>query len=156
MNAAEAQRTLAKRAAALAGEPVTFVVGDRSWKIRPRTLGVTADWHAAVAEALHRGDGSGFLRGYRRLALRFSPVELTPPAHVYQAAVDYEVGVLGKAVDRPARDARIHRRGLRIEVFRAESGTALNRPKATAVIVDALAGLERAPVKLPVVTQKPQ
>jgi vancomycin resistance protein YoaR len=140
----------------MAGKPVTFFAGGRSWQIRPRTLGVTADWHAAVAEALDRSGGSGLFRGYHRLALRFSPIEVMPETRVYEAAVDYEVGVLGKAIDRPARDARLHRRGLRIVVAPSKAGTALDRAAAYGVIVDALASLERAPVKLPVVVDQPK
>jgi vancomycin resistance protein YoaR len=156
MTTPEAQALLAKRAARMAAVPVVFTAGGRTWEIRPRTLGVTADWHAAVAAAMRRGGGTSFLRGYRRLGLRFSPVEVTPQTDVYQAAVDYEVGVLGKAIDRPARDARLHRRGLRILVDDGVDGTILKRAAAATVLVDGLAGLERKPIALPVVTQKPK
>jgi len=156
MSTAEARALLAKRAAKMAAVPVVFVAGDRRWSIRPRSLGVTADWRAAVEDARRRADGSGFLRGYRRLALRFSPVEVTPRTRVYQAALDYELGVLADAIDRPARDAKLHKRGLRIQILGGRTGTALDREAAPGVIVRALAGLTRAPVALPVLPDKPK
>jgi vancomycin resistance protein YoaR len=156
MSTDEARALLARRAAKMSGVPVVFVAGSQRWSIRPRSLGVTANWRAAVEEARRRADGSGFLRGYRRIALRFSPIELTPTTKVYQAALDYELGVLADAIDRPARDAKLHKRGLRIEIAEGRTGTALDRETAPGVIVRALAALTRAPVELPVIADHPK
>src|SRR4051794_11787615 len=54
----QARAKLAARAAALADVPVAFVANGRTWRIKPRVLGVTADWRAAVDTAVH--DGGGF------------------------------------------------------------------------------------------------
>ena len=41
------------------------------------------------------------IRGFRRLALRFFPVHVTPKVSSYEAAVNYELGVIAAKVDRP-------------------------------------------------------
>jgi vancomycin resistance protein YoaR len=155
MTAAHARAVLSGRAASLANVPVTFVLGNRSFRISPHELGVTADWRAAVAAAARNGGGFGFLRGYRRLALRFFPASFIPRAHAYDAAVAYEVSLLGAAIDRPARDARLVKHGLRVDLVHGQTGTVLERDAASRVIVRALARLDRSPVALHVLTERP-
>jgi vancomycin resistance protein YoaR len=155
MTAAHARAVLSARAARLTNVPVMFVAGTRSFRITPHVLGVTADWRAAVAAASRKGGGFGFVRGYRRIALRFFPASVTPPTHAYEAAVAYELSLLGKAIDRPARDARLARKGLRIELVQGQTGTVLDRGAASQVVVRALASLDRAPAALPVRLEQP-
>ena len=52
------------------------------------------------------------LRGFRRLELNLDPVNVTPPVSAYQAAVNYEIGLIAAKVDRPDRPARLVRRGV--------------------------------------------
>ncbi|HEY5099342.1 MAG TPA: hypothetical protein VII54_04740, partial [Gaiellaceae bacterium] len=87
----DAERLLARRAARLAGVPVTFVVGSKRVAITPHELGVSVDWHAAVASAAHAGGGFAPLRGYRRLTLRFFAGNRVPAPRVYDAALQYEL-----------------------------------------------------------------
>ena len=156
MPVVNARALLEKKAASLADVPVTFVAGGRSWTIRPSELGVTGDWRAAVAAAQSQAAGFGFVRGYRRLVLRFFPEAITPTAHAYGAAVAYKVGLLAKALDRPAHDARLVKRGLTVDLVHGRVGAVLDRAAAASVIVRALAGFARAPVELPVRTKHPQ
>jgi vancomycin resistance protein YoaR len=156
MTVAKARALLEAKAASLVNVSVTFVMGGRSWKIRPYELGVTADWRAAVDRARNDAGGFGFVRGYRRLALRVFPERVRPTAHAYGAAVTYEVGLLARAIDRPARDAKLVRHGLRIDVAHGRVGVVLDRAAAARVIVGALAGFSRAPVQLPVSATRPQ
>jgi vancomycin resistance protein YoaR len=156
MTPGHASSVLKARAAALAGVPVTFAAGGRRWRIRPISLGVTADWRDAIAAAERRGGGFGPIRGYRRILLRFSPVSLTARPRAYDAAVVYEVGLFGAAIDEPARGARLVRHGLRLELVPGRSGTTLDRTAAARVIVRALAGFDRATVPLPVRTTRPR
>jgi len=156
MTPAQARAVLSARAASLAKVPVTFVAAGRSFRLSPYELGVKADWRGAVAAASRKGNGFAVVRGYRRLSLRFSPVSLTPRATAYDAAVEYEVGVLADAIDRPAQDARLVRHGLRVSVDPGRAGTALDRDAAAATIVQALAGFDRSPVSLPVRTSQPR
>ena len=153
---AHARALLAGRAASLAGTPVTFVAAGHTWRIRPLELGVHADWRRAVDAAARKGDGFGFVRGYRRLALRLVPVNLTPQPRAYEAAVIYEVGLVAQAVDRAPRAARLKRSGLRIELVHGQTGTVLDRNRAARKVVRALASFDRAPVSLPVRTQRPR
>ncbi len=145
-----AERLLAGRAERLAGVPVTFVVGSKRVEITPRELGVGVDWRAAVTAAEHRGGGFAPLRGYRRLALRVFQRNDVPAPHVYDAALQYELGRVAKQVATLHREARLVRRGLRISVESGSVGHVLDRKAAEPVIVDALAGFSRQPVALPV------
>ena len=156
MTPVHARAVLASRAASLDKVPVTFIAGNRSWRLSPYELGVKVDWRAAVAAARRKGDGFALVRGFRRLALRFSPATVTPRVIAYDAAVDYEVGVLAAAIDRPARDARLARHGLRVVVEPGRTGTVLDRTQARQTIVQALSRFDRAPVELPVRLSQPR
>jgi vancomycin resistance protein YoaR len=151
-----ARRLLERRADRLAGVPVVFTAGDRRFRLAPRQLDVHVDWAAAVADAQRQGDGFGFVRGYRRLELQFFPEDLAPPTRAYNAAVNYEVGVLANAVNRPQRDARLVRRGLHITIAAGATGRSLDRGATRQLLISSLASFSRAPVPLPVRTNAPQ
>jgi hypothetical protein len=70
----EARRMLERRSAALENVPVTFFAAGRRWRLRPRTLGVEADWAAAV-DAARRGEPR-FLEARSRVAGERLAVEL--------------------------------------------------------------------------------
>src|SRR5581483_2231519 len=84
-----------------------------------------------------------------------SPLSIQPKPTVYDAAVDYEVGKLGDALDRPARNARIVRHGLRFEIRPGREGTAFDPAAGRRTLVRALASFDRRPVKLPVRVKEP-
>ena len=108
--------------------PVTFVAGNRTFAITPRSMGVQVDWRTAILAAAERqGGGFGVVRGYRRLELQLFPQNVSPPIHSYGAAVDYELGLLGKAVDAPHREAALVRRGLHITIAPGKTGRVLDR-----------------------------
>jgi len=152
----DARRLLQRRAAQLADTPVRFTDGTRTFSIRPMQLGVKVDWRSAVQAAQRQGQGFAVVRGLRRLKVRFFPSDLAPPTRAYGAALDYEVSLLAKAVDRAPREAALVRRGLRFEVVPAQVGRTLDRTAASDVIVRALASLDRsAPVGLPVQARTP-
>ncbi len=155
LTAARAQQVLEQRASALANVPVTFVSGGQSWQILPSVLGVGVDWAAAVDEARRDGDGFGFLRGYERLALRLYPASIDPKPHPYVSALDFEVGKLAAAIDRPARDAALVRKGGQIVTVPGQAGLALQKTAAAQTIARALSGFGRLPVRLPVQTVAP-
>jgi vancomycin resistance protein YoaR len=155
LSAADAQRLLQRRSDRLADVPVTFVFGAHRFRLTPRALGVKVDWHGAVQAAERQGSGFGVVRGYRRLEIEFFPEDLVPPIRVYDAALSYEVGLLGKAVDTPHKEARLVRRGLHITIASGSTGHILDRPAARQLIVRALASFSRAPVGLPVRVDAP-
>ncbi len=148
--AADAERLLEHRSERLSRVPVTFVFGTHRFPLTPRALGVQVDWHEAVAAAARQGGGFGIVRGYRRLELEFFPEDLVPPIRAYDAALSYELGLLGKAVDTPHKEARLVRRGLHITIASGSTGYVLDRRAARQLIVRALASFARAPVGLPV------
>jgi len=151
----DARALLERRADRLARVPVIFTAGDRRWQIRPEQLGVVVDWGAAVRTAAQEGGGFAPVRGYRRLELRFFAGDVEPSVRVYDAALQYEIGRIAAALDSRHREARLVRRGLGFQTIPGETGHVLDRGAAADVIVRALAGFARAPVGLPVRTDRP-
>ncbi|MGB8004882.1 MAG: VanW family protein [Gaiellaceae bacterium] len=146
----QARAILQSRAKALAGVPVTFRVGSRTWRLEPRRLGIEVDWGAAVDSVRRQGNGFGPLRGFRRLDLRFFGPDIAPPTQVYDAALERKLDEIAAAVNRPAREAAIVLKGLSPHIVGARMGHVLDRHAAAATIVRALASLKREPVGLPI------
>jgi len=116
LTAAQAKSQLASQAARLATVPVAFTAGGRQFRLTARQLGVVADWGAAVDSAMRDGGGVGIVRGYRRLSLELFPKDVAPPTKAYEAGLGYELQLIAKALDAPARDTKIVRRGLHITI----------------------------------------
>ncbi len=155
LSASDARRLLERRSQQLSRAPVTFSADGKPFTLTPRQVGVQVDWAAAVASAERQGGGFGFVRGYRRLEIEFFPEDVVPPTHAYDAALSYELGLIGRAVDAPHREARLVRRGLHITIASGSTGRVLDRAAARQVIVRALASFSRAPVALPVRVDRP-
>jgi vancomycin resistance protein YoaR len=152
----EAQRTLSRRADALAAVPVTFRVGSHTWQLEPRRLGIRVDWDAAVDSVRRQGGGFGPLRGFKRLDMRFFGADVAPPTQVYDAALRYWLDRIERTVDSPHREASIVLHGLTPTIVPARTGHMLDRHAAAATIVRALASLSREPVGLPVRVDRPK
>jgi vancomycin resistance protein YoaR len=155
LTAAEARAKLEHRAAALAQVPVTFTAGGHAWRVRAGSLGVQTDWDAAVKLALDQGDGLAPIRGFRRLGVRVFGADVSPPTQVVEKSLAYELGRIGRTVDRPHRDAALVLRRLQPVVVPARPGRSLDREAAGNVIVQSLAGFDRGRVALPVDTDEP-
>jgi vancomycin resistance protein YoaR len=156
MSRAQARETLEQRWQQVAKVPVRFTSGTHSYSLTAAQLGVRVDWAKAVDEAASRGDGFGFVRGFRRLKLRLFPADETSTASASASAVGYELGLMAKAIDAPHRNAQLVRRGLEFSVVPGETGRVLDRPAAAALIVSALGSVERHPVVLPVQVDAPE
>src|SRR4051794_15225714 len=156
LTAKDAKALLKGRASRLERVPVSFASGSRTFKLTARELGVEADWSSAVDAAMRQGGGVGIVRGYRRLSLQFFPQDLVPSTRAYEPALDYELGLIAKAVDTPHREARLVRRGLHITIAAGTTGRRLDRMAAAARIVHALASFSRSPVALPVQLDRPR
>jgi vancomycin resistance protein YoaR len=152
----QARSILERRADELASVPVTFRVGNRSWQLQPRHLGIQVDWGAAVDAVRRQGNGFGPLRGFRRLDLRFFGADVAPPTQVYDAALGAKLNEIAAAVNVPSREASIVLHGLRPQIVPSRIGHVLDRHAAEATIVRALASLRREPVGLPIQLEQPK
>jgi vancomycin resistance protein YoaR len=155
LTASEARERLTARAQALSEVPVTFTAAGHEWKLKPVTLGVEADWNAAVKLALQQGDGLGPLRGFRRLGVRVFGADVSPPTRVLERALAFEVARIANVVDHPHRDAALALRRLRPVVVGGRDGVELDRERAGDTIVRALAAFRRGRVALPVRVDEP-
>ena len=140
---AEALNVLETRAERVARVPVVFTAGDERFPIRASTLGVRADWSAAITSAMQESEGFGPVRGYKRLHARFFGAEVAPPVQAYSAALEYKLGRLAGEIDRSHVEAKLVRHGLSIAVVPGQSGRHLERDAAADTIVRALARLDR-------------
>jgi vancomycin resistance protein YoaR len=155
LSPAAARRELQQRWQQIAATPVAFTFGTHRFRLSAKQLGVQVDWAAAVAAARRSGDGFGFVRGYRRLALKLFPADVTPTARASDAALAYELAQISAVTDRASRDARLTRHGLRFTVVPGSSGRLLYREGAAGLIVSALVSFDRSPVALPVEVDPP-
>jgi vancomycin resistance protein YoaR len=146
----QARSELQRRFASVEQQPVAFTAAGHTFKISPAELGVQPDWTAAIAQAQHAGRGSGPLRGFRRLGLRFfgSDVKLQP--RVFQAALIYEVDRLARAIDVSHDDAKVQLRGGQPVVVPGRAGAELDQKAAGPAILAALVDFEHGSVALPV------
>jgi vancomycin resistance protein YoaR len=158
MTAAEARQALQARAARAASQPVVFVHGGERFSVVPARVGVTANWDAAIDQALAEGDGFLLFRGFKRLALRVgSGANVPASAAADEEAVARQVRRFAAEIDQPARDAALVLNGLTPAVRPAQPGLALDRDAAAAIVAEALAGFERGgPVRLPVQVTAPK
>jgi vancomycin resistance protein YoaR len=148
----EARTLLETRFDRVAREPVVFTAAGQKFPIRATTLSVEADWARAIETAANEGEGFGPVRGFKRLQTRFFGVDIVPPVQVYRAALDFKLGQLAREIDQRQVEAKLVRRGLRIEVLQGQPGRRLDRDAAAGRIVRALARLERGqPIALPIV-----
>ena len=147
----EARTLLARRAARVARVPIVFTIGEEQFPIKATSLGVEADWRAALGTAAREGEGFGPVRGFKRLQTRFFGAEISPPVQAYTKALEYKLGRMADEVDRAHVEAKLIRRGLSIVVVPGQTGLRLDREAAADAIVRALARFERgAQVPLPV------
>jgi vancomycin resistance protein YoaR len=139
-------------------DPADFVAGTKSYSLAPNQLGVQPDWSAAVAAAARAGDGFGPLRGFRRIRARVFGAEVLPELAVSNAALEYALDQIAADVNRRPRSAALVRRGLRIRIVAARSGSRLDREAAAEVVVRALGQVERtaATTALPVYVTPPR
>ena len=158
MRVSDARSLLERKATTLANKPVVFQAGARHFRIQPAELGVQADWGAAVDSAQRQGSGFAPIRGFKRLGVDVFGADVTPPTSVLTGALQYELGRIARAVDRPARDASLSLQGTRVVLVPAKTGVNLDRTAASAVLVQELASLDRSPepVDLPVRVTQPR
>ena len=150
LTAKQATQKLESRWSAANTQPGTFTAGGKTFRIPAKELSIHVDFKRAVADAMSQGGGSGVVRGYRRLTLKFSPISIDPQVEVYDAAVRYELSKIAREVDKPERDAALMWRGLHITISPGEPGLEVDQAAARRVVVNALASFARTPVSLPV------
>ena len=154
----QAVAKLEQRFSVLADDPVEFAAGDNTFSFAANQLGVDPDWRGAVRAAGRAGSGFGPIRGFRRLHTRFFGAEILPRLAVSNAALEFALDKMAERVDRPAEDAALVRRGLRIELVPEQAGQELLRDPTAQALVRALGSVERvdAPTVLPVVVATPR
>jgi vancomycin resistance protein YoaR len=135
--------------------PVSFRAAGDVWRLSPAQLGVRPDWRAAVDDARRQGEGFGPLRGFRRLDVRVFGADVAPPTTVYDTALEYVLGRIGRQVDTQRQEASLVLHGLRPEVLPGHAGRSLDRPAAATAIVRALTSFSRQPVELPLKRDAP-
>ena len=150
----EAVRVLTARAAAVERAPITFTAGGESYALSASQLGVSADWEAAVEG--RRG------RRRRRCARcvgtsdcrRASSGSMSaPPVTAYDAAVNYKLDQIAKAVARGGVDAKLVRKGLDVQVVEGQAGRKLDRSQPQPSSSSRSRGFDRGtPVALPLAT----
>ena len=130
----ERRRRAARARAARASRtcPVTFVAGTHTLPDPPRASSASRPTgRRRSSRRRRRATAWSVIRGFRRLALRLFPADVTPKVHAYDAAVDYEIGLIAGKVDRPYKPARLVRQGpARSRSSPGQAGERLDRSAA--------------------------
>ena len=150
MTPEQARSTLQRRFAATRQQPVSFTAAGNTFRISAAELGVQPDLNAAIAQAQRVGAGSGPLRGFRRLGVRFFGRDVALQPRVFAAALTYELQMLARKVDVSHEDAKLELRGGRPAVTPGRAGAELDRKAAGPVILAALVAFPQNSVALPV------
>jgi vancomycin resistance protein YoaR len=139
MTVDDALRALRQRSRTAADTPVAFVAGGQRFSFTARELGIAVDWRAAIEQARQKGDGFGPIRGFRRLALRFSGQDVALRSGASEATVASAVRAVAAKVDRRAVPATIELKGLTPSIVPGRAGQVLDRAVATRLLVSSLA-----------------
>jgi len=150
MSPEQARTELQRRFDASQQQPVEFTAAGHTFGISPAELGVQPNLNDAIAQAQRVGAGSGPLRGFRRLALRFFGSDVTPEPRVFAAALTYELQMLARKIDVLHADAKLELSGGRPVVAPGRAGAELDQRAAGTVILAALVGFPHGSVALPV------
>jgi vancomycin resistance protein YoaR len=157
MTATEAQAALEQQAAGALTEPVVFTAGGEAITLRPKRLGIQADWQSAVERAMEESSGFVLFRGFKRIALRISGSDIAPSIAASDAALVRQLDRLSSRVDRAPKEASIVLEGLEPVVVPARTGVELDREGAAAVLRSALGSFERGqPIPLPTRVAQPK
>jgi vancomycin resistance protein YoaR len=148
LSTTEARLALKRREAALARVPLVVHVGNETYRVRQGEIGLKIDWAAAVAEAKDKADGFGFVRGFRRMAVRAFGADVTPTARADPVALAAVLARIAGAADQPHRDAALRLDGLQPAVVHGRTGRVIDRRAARARILASFADLERRPIRL--------
>jgi vancomycin resistance protein YoaR len=150
LTSAQARQKLEKASAKLTWVPVEFVAKGKRFEVAPAQLGILVDWGAAVAKARRDGSGVGPLRGFKRLEMRLFGSNIKPSTKLSQVALKKLLSMIAQSVDKPVREPALVLDGSRPKVVPGHEGRALDRKRATDMVVSALGSLSRKTVSLPV------
>jgi vancomycin resistance protein YoaR len=157
MTAEEARAALEKQAAEVAAQPVTFTAAGETFSIRPRKIGISTDWDAAIEDALGKGGGFILFRGFSRIALQISGANVEPSVTSREQSLTKQIERFAAAIDQAPKEASIVLDGYSPRVVPGRTGIELDRPAAAQVVLAALSGLERGePVALPTRITEPE
>jgi vancomycin resistance protein YoaR len=156
LSTTKAVQKLEHRAAALAATPVVVRVAGHSFPLRQADLGIRVNWADAVASARAKSDGFGPIRGFRRFFQEIFGLSITPTARADGHSLDAALDRIVSSVGREPRDATIVLHGLTPAVVPGHPGISIDRAQARKELLDRFAGLDRAPVVLPLGLRRPE
>jgi vancomycin resistance protein YoaR len=154
LTAGQARKQLESRSRELASVPVVFTAAGRHWRVKPSRVVVDVDWGAAVEAAQRQGEGFGPLRGLKRLGVRVFGGEVAPTSRVYQTAVDSYMGRFARGVDEASIEPSLVLQGSQPQILSGRNGRLLDRAAAEKAFVQALTGLSRKPVPIPLKVER--
>jgi lipoprotein-anchoring transpeptidase ErfK/SrfK len=158
MTADDAEAALRARLGSSLARPVVAEHRDRRFELRPRAAGVRVDTRAAVDAALARSrEGNVFSRTARSLAGTEIDAEIAPRVTYSSTAVRRFVHRVERAVERPARDARVAFSGRGPRRVRARNGLAVRGGRLERALNREIASLDtNAAIAVPTEVMRPK
>jgi len=102
--------------------PVVFLAGGRRYSIRPSELGVEPTGGLPSPPRSGRATASARSVASQRLDVQVFGADVTPADDVLHGALEYQLGLIAKDVNREPQDAELVRHGLRIDVRTGAGG----------------------------------
>ena len=150
LTSSQAHQKLEKASRKLTWVPVKLVAKGKRFEVAPAQLGIAVDWDAAIARARRDGDGTGPLRGFKRLEMRLLGSHIKPPVKLSSPALKALLATIAKRVDKPALEPALVVNGAQLSVVPGHKGRALDKKRAAEMVVKTLGSLTRGTVVLPV------
>jgi vancomycin resistance protein YoaR len=150
LTSSQAHQKLEKASRKLTWVPVKLVAKGKRFEVAPAQLGIAVDWDAAIARARRDGDGTGPLRGFKRLEMRLLGSHIKPPVRLSPPALKALLATIAKRVDKPALEPALVVNGSQLSVVPGRKGRELDKKRAADMVVKTLGSLTRGTVVLPV------
>jgi vancomycin resistance protein YoaR len=150
LTSSQAHQKLEKASRKLTWVPVKLVAKGKRFEVAPAQLGIAVDWDAAIARARRDGDGTGPLRGFKRLEMRLLGSHIKPPVKLSPPALKALLATIAKRVDKSALEPALVVNGSQLSVVPGRKGRELDKKRAADMVVKTLGSLTRGTVVLPV------
>ncbi|MGA9761431.1 MAG: VanW family protein [Gaiellaceae bacterium] len=150
LTSAQARQKLEKASGKLTWVPVELVARDKHFEVAPAQLGIDVDWDGAIARARREGDGTGPLRGFKRLEVRLLGSNVKPSVKLSAPALKALLAAIARSVDKPALEPALVLDGSSPRVVPGHKGRMLDKKRTAEIVLKTLGSLTRDTVVLPV------
>ncbi len=144
MNPEAAAAELERKLPAMATKPVVLGYESKSWTVEPKSISVTFDYPALVAQAMSVGrSGSASRSLLQRIAAWTGRADLPAPVVANQDRLTAFLDTVADDVDVAPQDAQVQIKGTRTSVIPSSNGVSIDRSAVTSDTLAAFSSTDR-------------